>query len=123
MAGNNKGFGFDSLIRRYTLRHSLNTYKMRYTNQILNFRDKQFKQANKTSARKAFNSGFTVLFHPSNMAFNNMWQMPFATVKNTENEIFSDFDKLCNEYEYYNCQDERGRYANFFVSIEKLTSL
>jgi hypothetical protein len=28
------------------------------------------------------------------------------------------FDQVCNDYETYNCDNERGRYIHFFVKAE-----
>ena len=30
---------------------------------------------------------------------------------------FTQFDSICNEYAYYNCDSERGKYIHFYISI------
>lgn len=72
-------------------------------------------QINKTAARKRFENGETIYFTPSKMLFDNPWQYPVNVQKN--DKWFKDysFDKICNQYEYYNCDAERGKYIHFFV--------
>lgn len=72
-------------------------------------------QINKTAARKRFENGETIYFTPSKMFFDNPWQYPVNVQKN--DKWFKDysFDKICNQYEYYNCDAERGKYIHFFV--------
>ena len=73
------------------------------------------KQINKTSARKRFENGETIYFHPSKMRFDNPWQNPVDVQKN--GRWFKDysFDTICNYFENYNCDSERGKYIHFFV--------
>jgi len=52
------------------------------------------------------------------MRFNNMWQSAYPISKSTEQWEEQDFDKTVNEYTYYNCDHERGKYPNFFVKKE-----
>lgn len=52
------------------------------------------------------------------MRFDNMWQSACPISKSTEQWIDQDFDKIVNEFTYYNCDNERGKYPNFFVKKE-----
>lgn len=73
------------------------------------------KQINKTSARKRFENGETIYFTPSKMLFDNPWQYPVNVQK--KDRWFKDysFDTICNYFENYNCDAERGKYIHFFV--------
>lgn len=65
---------------------------------------------NKTAARKLFNEGKEFWITPCNMRpecgllMLESWQSQFGS-----------FDKLYNNFVYYNCDNERGRYPAFYV--------
>ena len=42
---------------------------MKYKEQILILANRNYKQVNKTKARKLFNEGADILLHPCNMSF------------------------------------------------------
>lgn len=90
---------------------------MKYTNQILNHPDivGGLKQINKTVAKKLFSEGVTVYLHPCNMAFTNKWGTPCPINKNREEG--NEFDKIVDSFEMYNCIQELGKYANFFIKV------
>ena len=67
------------------------------------------KQISKRTARKLWDEGREIYFHSSNMRFANMWQPPMP---------LSTFEQACNKYQYYNCDNERGKYIHFFVKAE-----
>ena len=72
-----------------------------------------FLKIRKTMARKLFNEGKSIYLLPCKMRVNNMWQSPYEMVKNEE---YPDFDKMVNNYEYYNCQyNETGKYTAFYI--------
>jgi hypothetical protein len=58
---------------------------MKYSNEYITINNKQVKQVNKTTAKKLFNKGETVFFHPCNMMLNNSWQKPMS-IKIDESE-------------------------------------
>ena len=82
-----------------------------YSNKL----QKTVKQVNKTTARKLWNKGVSIFLHPSKMRFDNPWQQPYLTSKSTNN-VSEDFDQVHNDYRYYNCDSERGKYIHFFVT-------
>lgn len=86
---------------------------MKYKNEYVLINGKSGRQVNKPMARSLFNQGRTIFVHPCNMILNNMWQRPFEI----SDKLDHNFDKLVNSYEYYNCNNELGRYANFFVCV------
>lgn len=56
------------------------------------------------------------------MRIDNPWQhpMPLCTsdVENNSFTIGSTFKAMVNDFKYYNCDNERGKYPIFFVEIE-----
>lgn len=86
---------------------------MKYTGKILAIQGKKVKQVNKTLAKKHFDKGETIFLNACNMRINNSWSSPMPI--NNENE--KKFDTVVNEFEYYNCCNERGKYANFFIEL------
>lgn len=75
-------------------------------------------QIAKQRARRLYEQGKTIYQQSCNMRFNNMWQSACSISKSTEEREEQDFDKTVNEYTYYNCDHERGKYPNFFVKKE-----
>lgn len=53
------------------------------------------------------------------MTIGNPWQSPYSTSKErTEGNAWTErctFDDIVNEFAYYNCDNERGRYPIFFI--------
>ena len=100
---------------------------MRYSDSYITINNKQVKQINKTTALKLFNKGETIFLHPSNMSLNNSWQSPFNINLDKSEPLekynsyakknISQFNVILNEFEYYNCCSELGKYANFFIQI------
>ena len=75
-------------------------------------------QIAKQKARRLYEQGKTIYLQSCNMRFDNMWQSACPISKSTEQWIDQDFDKTVNEFTYYNCDNERGKYPNFFVKKE-----
>lgn len=91
---------------------------MRYSNQILTMRDGEVKvkQVTKRTAKKVYDEGKTVYLQSCNMRFNNFWQSP-CPVNKTKDVYERTFDQTVLEFENYNCDNERGKYAQFFIEI------
>ena len=67
----------------------------------------------KNTARKLFNEGHELIIIPCNCSPNGFWVKGFRICKTKlEN---SDFDRLINEFEYYNCNSELGRYTHYYI--------
>ena len=66
---------------------------------------------NKVQARKLFNSGRDVVAIPCKMNPNNQF---FAMGAVLSKNMGMEFDKACNQLEYYNCSSETGRYLAFY---------
>ena len=83
-----------------------------------------YKQVSRKTARKHFENGDNLLLHPSNLRFDNIWQSPMsAHIDNNcciqEEDRSKRFDQLCHDFMFYNCDNERGKYINYFVEITK----
>ena len=76
--------------------------------------NKTFTRVSKTIAKKAFVDGLTIAMCPSNMRPGTPWHPEYITSRNTDLE--TDFDKLVNAFEWYNCTDTKtGKHASFFI--------
>lgn len=77
------------------------------------------KQVTAPMAKKAYEEGKTIWMHPCMMRVNNVWQSPMPTSKKrVEDNAFtcgSTFENIVNDFRYYNCDNERGKYPIFFV--------
>lgn len=77
------------------------------------------KQITIRKARRLYNEGKQVYLQSCNMRFNSMWQSACCVSKKTKQWCSDlDFDRIVNEFVFYNCDNERGSYANFFVRKE-----
>lgn len=97
---------------------------LRYKNNTFNMTDLEgvshkVMQVTSSKAKKAYESGKPIWLHPCNMRVNNAWQKPMPTSKKRiEDNAFTDrctFENVVNDFRYYNCDNERGRYPIFFV--------
>jgi hypothetical protein len=76
---------------------------------------KTLERISKTTARKLYDAGNEVLFipcklNPENNFYNlGMWQ------RNDLWGQYETFEKLCNAFEYYNCNNEAGSYTAFYI--------
>lgn len=62
----------------------------------------------KPTARRLYNEGSKILLTPCHLR-------PIPCGVYVSNASGRDFDKLINEFEYYNCNNETGRYAAYYV--------
>ena len=77
-------------------------------------------QIAKQRARLLYEQGKTIYLQSCNMRFNTMWQSACPMSKESCQWEGHTFDSLVNEYTYYNCDRERGKYPNYFVKKEDL---
>lgn len=78
---------------------------------------KEFQQINIINAEKLYNEGKDIYVHPCNMCFDNVWQTPCKININDNFWGAEDFRGRISDYKYYNCDNERGKYPNFFIAI------
>ena len=76
-----------------------------------------YKKVNKTQARKLFLQKKDIYILPCKVYIGNMWIKPY--IANITKKVDFDFDKLINEYEYYNCNYELGYYASYYIKINE----
>lgn len=94
---------------------------MRYSGEIITLRPSgiRVKQVNKTTARKLYNEGKTIYMHSCNMTLNNPWTSPYdININGRYGLANTSFDSMVLDFQYYNCDAERGKYANFFVEVD-----
>lgn len=70
-----------------------------------------YEKITKTTARKMYASNKQVYVLPCNVCTDSMWMSPM------EIPADRDFDKFCNEYQYYNCNAETGRRLAFYKEV------
>ena len=69
----------------------------------------EFVKINKTQARKLHSEGRRIFCLPNKVNPHSMWMSP------AEISVDRDFDKFCNEYQYYNCgTTELGKSIAFY---------
>lgn len=97
------------------LRYSGMTFKMVDSEGVSH----EVKQVSAPVAKKAYEDNKPVWLHPCNMKVSNPWQNPMPTnKKRIEDNAFtngSTFENIVNDFRYYNCDNERGKYPIFFV--------
>ena len=71
---------------------------------------KHYTRISKTAARSLYAAGGDVYFCPANLNPESPWGLMWNP---PNNDI--PFEKLVNEYEWYNCDNERGRYTAFYI--------
>lgn len=73
-----------------------------------------FKRINKTQARRAYNNGLRVVVCPVNLRPGYPWH-PEIIVSGKSG---TNFDRLVNVFELFNCRDkETGKYTAFYIPV------
>jgi hypothetical protein len=75
---------------------------------------KTVERVSKRKAERLFLAGATIYVISCNMKFDNFWQCPCPLQK--DSTYTESFSLLVDDYEYYNCDSERGYYAKFYVN-------
>lgn len=75
-----------------------------------------YTRVTKARARKLYNAGIEIGIHPCNLHPTSPWTGTPLTVSNKSDRAF---DAIVNEFEYYNCCSDLGRYASFYEPITK----
>lgn len=81
---------------------------------ILRFKDNEGKywvRISKAQVRKLFESGEKVCFCPCKMRPFGAWGIGYIT---DSSRCECDFEKLLNEFIWYNCNSETGKYVSFY---------
>lgn len=85
-------------------------------NYEFNVNGSTLKRIDKKRARKAYNNGLTVLFCPVNINPLSPWRLAIPEHKALDGQAET-FEKLCNAFEYYNCNNETGKYIAFYIPV------
>lgn len=92
---------------------------MKYNTFYSNRMQCKIKQITKTTAKKLFLNGVEIFLNPANLNFNNeLLVHPMPLKKDAYN--YEKWDYILNDFMYYNCDAERGKYINFFVRVDDL---
>lgn len=87
------------------------------------FNNKNYTRVSKRKAQTLFKQGITIFVSPSRLRPFGYWGGTHEINYNALRErYFEDnpdciFLKFCNEFIYYNCNAECGKYMNFFIEI------
>ena len=76
-----------------------------------------WRRVNKATARRVFENDGTILLCPVKLRPDSMWRpiSPIAHSLSSELDIKREFDVYVNEFEFYNCNNESGRYVAFYA--------
>lgn len=75
---------------------------------------KRMQQISIRKARKLFDKNVTIYLQSSNMRFNTHFQSADPVNKKNCSSWWG-FEQICNNFRYYNCDNERGKYIHFYV--------
>ena len=73
------------------------------------------KQIQKRTAKKMFEAGETIYMQACNMRPFGVWST--CNDVNKEKAGGDTFESIVNNFEYYNCTPETGRYVTFYKKI------
>ena len=79
------------------------------------WRNLSIERVSKRTARRYYNNGESIILLPVK-CYSEMFS--FETGEN-RNKV-EDFDQMVNEFEYYNCNNECGYYAAFYIVTGKM---
>lgn len=75
----------------------------------------KLQQVSRRTAKKAYNKGEIVFLQSCKMRWGNVWQRPCPISRNISYNIGNSFESVVANYIYYNCDNERGIYPNYFI--------
>lgn len=73
------------------------------------------KRINKTTARKMWNEGHNFIIVPCKCSPAGIGALYTETDLSEDYSTRRPFDTFVNEFEFYNCNNETGRYAAFYT--------
>lgn len=77
-----------------------------------------FYRVDKRTAENMFNRGYCVYLLPYKININSMWIKPAPVRRCVGGEITNDWNKTLNQFIYYCCNTETGRYPKYFVTVD-----
>lgn len=69
---------------------------------------------NKRLARRLYNQNIEIIFTPCKLTPKTFWNNGIIPLQGY------DFTKICAELEYYNCNNEAGKYLSYYVHADDL---
>ena len=69
-------------------------------------------QVSKAAARKLYEAGQAVYIQSSNFHPFGVWSRAHEIVK--DDQLQTTFEAICNNFIYYNCNNEQGKYITFY---------
>jgi hypothetical protein len=83
---------------------------------------KELEKVNKTAARRLFNEGKILYLVPCKVYpnFGNCFITPYEIQKDRVKDGIVNFDRIVDNFEYYNCNNEVGRYTHYYVEVKSL---
>jgi hypothetical protein len=84
---------------------------------IIKKRNIEYIRINKTEARTYYNNGFSIFLIASKINHNS----PFVSLNRIKKryDLITDFNTKVNCFENYNCNEETGKYAKFFIRLRE----
>lgn len=73
---------------------------------------KRYVRIDKRKARRMISEGELVLVNPCRVHPFAAWH---SAITLTDYPSSDDFDKVIDRYEYYNCNNEVGRYCSYYI--------
>ena len=84
---------------------------------------KVYTRVNKVKARNLAREGETIVITPCKANPQVGMFSAFYTQNNECNGSLSTFDKFVNCFEYYNCNNQFGKYANYYIQVRNVGML
>ena len=78
---------------------------------ITSVNGKSFKRVQKRTALKLFNNGKEIYLAPCKMRIDSPW----CGLVGIDNKSDYDFNSHVASFEYYNCMNELGTYASYYI--------
>ena len=78
----------------------------------------KYRRIDKRVARRLYDAGEDVLFIPCNMRPDNMWGLGMNLNKDDWSNENRSFDDVVMYFEWYNCNNETGRYTAFYKEVK-----
>jgi hypothetical protein len=90
---------------------------MKYKDQFIKIGNQPVIQITKKTAKAIYDKGKAIFLNPCNTRLNSVWRSPIELKK----DVFCHtFELMNNEFIYYNCTAELGKYPNYFTNPENI---
>ena len=81
---------------------------------MINYSSEKMQRVNRRIAERLYNGGVAVGLCPCKMNPEHPYFSMLAWVDNSI-ESEKSFESWCNEFSWYNCNNETGRYISFYI--------